>query len=99
MTGRTNLLLIVGSRGWLVFFAGACDRALSVRELHREHQRFVGEWLWPTARVLREHHEIILVLPESRHASALIHNHKQEYLAVSSLHLPDQRARAAVSPH
>src|SRR5215217_3794462 len=99
MTGRTILFLIVGSRGWLVFLAGAGNGAFGVRELHCEHQRFVRERLWPTAHVLSEHHEIILILAEAPNAASLIHDHKQEYIAVSSLHLPDERACAAVCPH
>src|SRR5215211_7856002 len=67
----------VGSRWWFVFLAVA-HSAFGVRELHREHQRFVVEGLWSAACVLNQHHEIILVLSEPPHAASLIHNHKQQ---------------------
>jgi hypothetical protein len=77
----------VRSRGWLVFFGG--DGALRVRELHRQHRRFVVERFWTTARVLNQHHQVVLIFSKPPNTASLIHNHKEQDLAFSRSHLSD----------
>src|SRR4030095_5800820 len=82
-------LLLLRFRFWFVL-VGDRHSALGVCQLHRHRHRLIVKSLRTATCVLDQHHKIVLVFSEPRHAAALIHDDEQKYLTTCSLHLSNE---------